>query len=100
MAWLRDNNTHINKTVKGGVSQADEVVMKPTNGWKDISRSGNVWEHTNKARVHTGGLIKLPNGDFFHLNSNGVNLGHKLIAINGGNRKRGLMALAMNLMAS
>tara|TARA_B110000908_G_C10211319_1_gene430413 strand:- start:262 stop:537 length:276 start_codon:yes stop_codon:yes gene_type:complete len=27
MTWLRDNNTHINKTVKQVASQANEVVM-------------------------------------------------------------------------
>ena len=26
MTWLRDNNTHINKTKESGVSQVDEVV--------------------------------------------------------------------------
>ena len=28
MTWLRDNNTHINKTKESGVSQVDEVVMR------------------------------------------------------------------------
>lgn len=74
------------------------LVMRPGPGWRYLA--SGVWEHTSKARIHIGGgMIRLP--DKTHLTlchwTDGE-LGRRLVKINGGNRKRGLMAWAMNLV--
>ena len=64
------------------------------NGWSHIG--GAVYEHADGCRVHLGGLCRLPSGDF--ISANGwpeyKNM-TRMIAINGGNRKRGLLAWAI-----
>jgi hypothetical protein len=67
--------------------------LKPGNGWRHLA--GPVWEHTNGSRVHVMGLVKLPDGSFLSANVYPqCNEAARLIRINGGNRKRGLMAWA------
>ena len=69
---------------------------KPGLGWNHIG--GAVWEHTNKTRIHIMGTIRLPDMTFVNLHDYPSYIeGHKYIAINGGNRKRGLMAWANNI---
>ena len=69
---------------------------KPTNGWHYLGSS--VYEHNNKTRIHTLGLIRFPNMTFIHENKYPEAISvSKMIAINGGNRKRGLMALAISM---
>jgi hypothetical protein len=71
--------------------------VKPGIGWKKLSSS--VWEHISGTRIHIGGLVKLPDGDFYHLsNWREAEEGRRQIAINGGNRRRGLMAWAISLL--
>lgn len=71
--------------------------MRPGSGWNRLS--GPVWEHISGARIHLLGTIKLPDGTYLYVNNwkEGV-LGRLLIQINGGNKKRGLMAWAANLV--
>lgn len=77
-------------------SPLDRFVMRPGAGWKYLA--GSVWEHTNGSRVHLMGLVRLPNKTFVSLNKypECIN-GNKMIKINGGNKKRGLMAWANTL---
>lgn len=73
----------------------DPLVLHPGAGWKSLGSS--VWEHKSGTRIHVGGgLIKTPTGKCFWLNSIIGRMGWQLIKINGGNKKRGLMAWAMN----
>lgn len=72
------------------------LILKPTSGWRQLSDI--VWEHDNGTRVHCGGVVRLINGDHLFLDHwNESVLGRLLVRINGGNKKRGLMAWAMNL---
>lgn len=70
--------------------------IKPGPGWKHLA--GPVWEHSSGARVHTGGVIRLPDRTHLSLaNFNESKVGRLLVRINGGNKKRGLMAWAASL---
>jgi len=78
--------------------KVDRVVIRPGDGWKYLA--GSVWEHTKGTRVHLMGLIRLPDMSFVSLDKYPECIeGHRLIKINGGNRKRGLMAWANTLTA-
>ena len=73
----------------------DPLVLRPGEGWKSLGSS--VWEHPSGIRIHVGGgLIRTSEGKRFWLNSIIGRMGWQLIKINGGNKKRGLMAWAMN----
>jgi hypothetical protein len=69
-------------------------IMRPGNGWKHLA--GPVWGHTNGTRMHTAGMVRLPDRKtFFSLNKYPESIeGYKYIKMNGGNIKRGLMAWA------
>ena len=69
----------------------DKKEIAPGPGWKHLGAS--VWENTDKVRICVGGMVRLPDHTFFHIN-NGDNDGWYYIKMNGGNRKRGLMAWA------
>lgn len=74
-------------------------VMRPGNGWKHLG--GGVYEHSNGIRMHMLGYIKLPNGDFLSSSTwPDSNVAARMIMINGGNRRRGLMAWAMAMTQS
>ena len=70
------------------------LLTRPGPGWKYVG--GSVWEHANGSRVHLLGFVRLPDGRFLSASkwpeSKDASL---LIRINGGNRKRGLMAWAL-----
>ena len=70
------------------------AMYKPGPGWKHLA--GPVYEHGNGARVHLLGTVRLPGGTFINHGArwHGHNM-YQFIDINGGNRKRGLMAFAM-----
>lgn len=73
--------------------------MKPGRGWKHLS--GPVWEHENGTRIHIGGLVRLPDRTYLSLNKHPEGSeGWRKITINGGNRKRGLMAWAVSLTSN
>lgn len=67
--------------------------MRQGNGWLNYA---SVFKHNSGVKVHMLGLIKLPNGDLFNANKfpECVEV-DRMIKINGGNRRRGLMAFAM-----
>ena len=67
--------------------------LRPGAGWKHLA--GSVWEHSSGTRIHLIGLVRLPDMSFFSLNKYPECMdGYKMIRINGGNRKRGLMSWA------
>lgn len=68
--------------------------IKPGNGWKRIG--GAVYERCDGLRIHMLGLVKLPNGTLIDESSHYQHAAN-IIKINGGNRKRGLMAWASEL---
>ena len=77
--------------------QVERIHMRPGPGWNHFD--GPVWEHTSGSRIHLAGMIRLPNGTHLWLsNWHEGRLGRLLVQINGGNRKRGLMAWAMTLV--
>lgn len=90
---MNQSETELKNTALAG--QLERRVMRPGNGWKHIG--GAVWEHTSKTRIHLLGMMRLPSGEFIsaatypHWEAL-----HRMIRINGGNRKRGLMALALS----
>jgi hypothetical protein len=70
--------------------------MRPGHGWKHLS--GSVYERIDGLRMHMGGMCRLLNGDKVSASSwDQYSLVYSLIEINGGNRKRGLMAWAAAL---
>lgn len=79
----------------GQRGKLDALVLRPGPGWKHLG--GVVWEHENKTRIHwSGPIVRLPDGSMPSVwaDRSMVNF---LIKINGGNRKRGIMAYAMTL---
>lgn len=73
--------------------------IKPGPGWDHLG--GAVYEHASGTRIHVGGLVRLPDMSFVSLNKwPEGNEGWRNISICGGNRKRGLMAWAVNLAES
>lgn len=78
-----------------GRAQIERRFIRPGAGWKHLA--GSVWEHANGARVHTGGLVKFPNGTFLVSNKWPDCIeADRMVRINGGNIRRGLMAWAMS----
>jgi hypothetical protein len=74
--------------------QVERRVMRPGPGWRHIA--GPVYEHSNGTRVHMLGFVKLPDGQFLNENKwPECNAAARMIRVNGGNRRRGLMAWAM-----
>lgn len=81
-----------------GRAPVERRVIRPGNGWKYVA--GPVWEHQSGTRVHLGGFVKFPNGEFLSANNYPECMdADRMIRINGGNRKRGLMAWAMTYNA-
>jgi len=77
-------------------SDLQTVVMCPGNGWKRIA--GAVYERNDGLRLHMLGCCRLPSSkSVVGYDAENYYLQNKLIAINGGNRKRGLMAWAATL---
>ena len=76
------------------LAPVERGVMRPGPGWRHLG--GSVYEHSSGIRVHMLGLLKLQNGA--KLNANqwpDSEDAARMIRINGGNRRRGLMAWAM-----
>ncbi len=77
----------------------ERFVMRPGLGWRHMA--GPVYEHTSGARVHCGGLVRMPNGDHYHLDNWAESAEiREMIKINGGNRKRGMMAWVASQLAA
>lgn len=82
-----------------GRAPVERRVIRPGRGWRHIA--GPVYEHTNGTRVHMLGFVKLQNGEFFSENKWPECIAAaRMIRINSGNRKRGLMAWAMTYNAA
>jgi hypothetical protein len=64
---------------------------KPGPGWKYLA--GAVWENEAGTRVHMLGMCRIL-GSFIPAQGNEYLEAARLIRINGGNRRRGLMAWA------
>ena len=72
-------------------------VMRPGNGWRHLA--GTVYERNDGLRVHLGGLIRFPDGQYLSGNTWPESREmHLAIRING-NRKRGIMAWANSVLA-
>lgn len=79
-------------------SPVQPVVMRPGPGWKRLS--GAVYERNDGLRMHMLGLVRLPSGKLIdQFAPTQYQQVDKLVMINGGNRKRGLMAWAASLAA-
>lgn len=71
--------------------------QRPGSGWKQVGDA--CWDHTSGLRIHVMGLARLPNGSIAKgLDWPEVKTLDRLIAINGGNRKRGVMAWGLGLL--
>lgn len=66
--------------------------LKPGPGWHHIA--GAVYENRDGLRIHLLGLARLPDGRVLDANGSEFFRAERFIQINGGNRKRGLMAWA------
>lgn len=75
------------------------VMMRPGHGWQHLG--GSVYEHSSGIRMHMLGFVKLKNGK--SLSASQWPESHdaaRMIRINGGNRRRGLMAWARYAQAT
>lgn len=71
--------------------------MKPGPGWKHVG--GAVYDHSSGIRAHVGGYCRLPSGEFISGNTiDQLYALNRFIRINGGNRKRGVMAWAKTIV--
>lgn len=72
--------------------------IRPGPGWSELSSV--VWEHIGGARIHLLGLVRMPDKSYRDANCMPQYFeASQFIKINGGNRKRGLMAWAMKLVS-
>jgi hypothetical protein len=78
-----------------GKERSYSLTLRPGPGWRQLK--GPVWEHKTGIRIHVSGLIlRDANGEARDMERAYASLLYRLIKINGGNRKRGLMAFALN----
>ena len=97
MAYSLDGVTGATEMKNQATDQLDQLVTRPGSGWRHLA--GPVWEHNSGARIHTIGLIRLPDKTYLSLNNlQEGEIGRLLLRINGGNMKRGLMAWVVNLV--
>lgn len=74
--------------------QVKRRVIRPGPGW--VHLGGAVYEHSSGIRMHMLGALRLPNGEFLSASKWPECIdAAQMIRINGGNRRRGLMAWAM-----
>lgn len=67
---------------------------RPGPGWRNLGSA--VWEHDSGIRIHSYGLCRLNNGQFVIGSSwPESRVVSRFVQINGGNRKRGVMAWAL-----
>ena len=71
--------------------------LRPGKGWKQLK--GPVWEHDSGVRIHVSGRLVRLNGCKVSgpVDESEYSLLRKLTLVNGGNKKRGLMAFALNV---
>lgn len=69
--------------------------MRPGPGWQYVGCG--VWLHTSGLRIHVGGVCQLPSGDVVYGGGFPESVAmYRYIRINGGNRKRGIMAWGLS----
>lgn len=79
-------------------NEVQRVVIRPGAGWRRLS--GAVYERDDGLRMHMLGYCRLPGSDsVIGDDFKNYRMQNRLIDINGGNKKRGLMAWA-NALAS
>jgi hypothetical protein len=66
---------------------------RPGPGWRHLA--GSVYEHKSGVRIHLLGTVRLPGG--IYRAADAYPDYRRTIRINGGNRKRGLMAWARRM---
>lgn len=75
----------------------DAEILRPGPGWKHLG--GPVYEHQSGWRIHAMGICGFPVDPLFDgrrwPESREL---ERMIRINGGNRKRGVMAWALNVL--
>lgn len=77
-------------------SIVERCAIKPGDGWKDFG--GGIYEKSKGVRILISGHCRLPDGTFISGNQEPFYRDmNKFILMNGGNRKRGVMAWANNL---
>jgi hypothetical protein len=77
-----------------GRDPVERQYICPGPGWRHLA--GAVYEHNNGTRMHMLGLVRLPSGEFLNASKwPDCHDAARMIRINGGNRRRGLMAWAM-----
>lgn len=75
---------------------ADLPATRPGPGWRHIG--GAVYEHSSGMRVHMLGVVLLPDRTTISANTwPNHRDAERMIKINGGNRRRGLMAWGASL---
>jgi len=92
----KESSTDQSETTVSG--RLHKFVMRPGPGWHHLG--GAVWQHDNGSKIHIGGLMVYPHNGEIIRHWEQYEIVNKLIKINGGNIKRGLMAWAMNLAVS
>ena len=72
-------------------------VTRPGLGWEHVG--GAVWDHATGVRIHTSGMCRLPSGEYV-VGTEWPTIQRlgRMVRINGGNRRRGVMAWALNEM--
>lgn len=69
------------------------MITRPGKGWKQLTHP--VWQHETGIRIHVSGKMILTEKGIISVSYKDINL-KLLTKINGGNRKRALMAYALN----
>lgn len=72
------------------------TVRKPGPGWSRPSLNAPVWDHVSGLRVHSYGLVRMPDGSTTTAANDPCFW--RTIARQGGNRKRGVMVYALELV--
>ncbi len=99
MSKYEDQTDPNNSICPDSGSTSERLIMRPGPGWNNLA--GPVWEHTSGARVHVGGLVRLPDMTFITSNKwPEAKEAALFIKINGGNKKRGLMAWSLSLTST
>ena len=91
-------NKEKNKGEPGVSRPVQALVLRPGSGWTQTALPV-VWDHKSGIRIHwSGPIVRLPDGSMPSLWAD-LKRVNCMIEINGGNRKRGIMAYALSLLS-